>query len=206
MSSEIERTQNFGNMLAKSRTDAGKTRKQMAQALGKSVTTIQNWESGIGEPGYRTLEKWFSVLGLNMEKYILSYRYPDKFLTFDKDTEIEKMVDCIHAYINTNYTERDIRQMAYCMFGDTGSSWHEQLNMLTANNHCSMRSRVNICQAVYDNFLMEKARGELVNEDNIMPDLASLNIALQRGREAACENKNGYTMTGQTRKNNDKKK
>lgn len=141
-----------------------------------------------------------------MEKYILSYRYPDKFLTFDKDTEIEKMVDCIHAYINTNYTERDIRQMAYCMFGDTGSSWHEQLNMLTANNHCSMRSRVNICQAVYDNFLMEKARGELANEDNIMPDLASLNIALQRGREAACESKNGYTMVGQTRKNNDKKK
>lgn len=116
------------------------------------------------------------------------------------------MVDCIHAYINTSYTERDIRQMAYCMFGDTGSSWHEQLNMLTANNHCSMRSRVNICQAVYDNFLMEKARGELANEDNIMPDLASLNIALQRGREAACESKNGYTMVGQTRKNNDKKK
>ena len=141
-----------------------------------------------------------------MEKYILSYRYPDKFLAFDKDTVIEKMVDCIHAYINTNFTERDIRQMAYCMFGDTGSSWHEQLNMLTANNHCSMRSRVNICQAVYDNFLMEKARGELVNEDNIMPDLASLNIALQRGREAACESKNGYTMVGQTRKNNDKKK
>ena len=140
-----------------------------------------------------------------MEKYILNYRYPDKFLTVD-NTEIEKMVDCIHAYINTNYTERDIRQMAYCMFGDTGSSWHEQLNMLTANNHCSMRSRVNICQAVYDNFLMEKARGELVNEDNIMPDLASLNIALQRGREAACESKNGYTMVGQTRKNNDKKK
>ena len=140
-----------------------------------------------------------------MEKYILSYRYPDKFLTVD-NTEIEKMVDCIHAYINTNYTERDIRQMAYCMFGDTGSSWHEQLNMLTANNHCSMRSRVNICQAVYDNFLMEKARGELVNEDNTMPDLASLNIALQRGREAACESKNGYTMVGQTRKNNDKKK
>lgn len=109
MSSEIERAQNFGNMLAKSRTDAGKTRKQMAQALGKSVTTIQNWESGIGEPGYRTLEKWFSVLGLNMEKYILSYRYPDKFLTIEKDAEIEKMVDCIHAYINANYTERDIR-------------------------------------------------------------------------------------------------
>lgn len=31
MSSEIERAQNFGNMLAKSRTDAGKTRKQMAK-------------------------------------------------------------------------------------------------------------------------------------------------------------------------------
>ena len=114
MSSEIERAQNFGNMLAKSRTDAGKTRKQMAQALGKSVTTIQNWESGIGEPGYRTLEKWFSVLGLNMEKYILSYRYPDKFLTVD-NTEIEKMVDCIHAYINaTTLSEIFVKWLTVC--------------------------------------------------------------------------------------------
>ena len=59
MSSEIEKAQNFGNMLAKSRTDAGKTRKQMAQALGKSVTTIQNWESGVGEPGTEHLRSGF---------------------------------------------------------------------------------------------------------------------------------------------------
>ena len=72
---DLENAQRFGAMLAKSRTDAGQTQKYMAQALGKSVNTIQNWESGVGEPGYRTLEKWFDALGINMELYILNYKY-----------------------------------------------------------------------------------------------------------------------------------
>ena len=49
MLSEAEKSQIFGNMLAKSRNDAGKTQRYMAQALQKSVNTIQNWESGISE-------------------------------------------------------------------------------------------------------------------------------------------------------------
>ena len=40
MLSEAEKSQIFGNMLAKSRNDAGKTQRYMAQALQKSVNTI----------------------------------------------------------------------------------------------------------------------------------------------------------------------
>ena len=134
MLSEAEKSQIFGNMLAKSRNDAGKTQRYMAQALHKSVNTIQNWESGISEPGYRTLEKWFDTLGLNMDSYILEYKYKDFTMTIDK-SDLDTVKKCITMYINTQFSERDFLQLAYCMFGNTGSSWHEQLNMLTAHNH-----------------------------------------------------------------------
>lgn len=189
---DLENAQRFGAMLAKSRTDAGKTQKYMAQALGKSVNTIQNWESGVGEPGYRTLEKWFDALGINMELYILNYKYRNHFDM--QDSNIQKIKDCVHTYINNQCSERDIRQLAFCMFGNTGSSFHEQLNMLTANNHCTMRSRVNVCQLIMDNFTMEQAHEELVRSDQVMPDVETLKNALTKGRSAAYAGENGYTL------------
>lgn len=189
---DLENAQRFGAMLAKSRTDAGKTQKYMAQALGKSVNTIQNWESGVGEPGYRTLEKWFDALGINMELYILNYKYRNHFDM--QDSNIQKIKDCVHTYINNQCSERDIRQLAFCMFGNTGSSFHEQLNMLTANNHCTMRSRVNACQLILDNFTMEQAHEELVRSDQVMPDVETLKNALTKGRSAAYAGENGYTL------------
>ena len=71
---DVDRARAFGLMLERSRIDAGKSRKYMAQALGKSINTIQNWESGIGEPGYRTLEKWFDALGLELGRYLMDYK------------------------------------------------------------------------------------------------------------------------------------
>lgn len=195
MSTDLEKSQKFGEMLAKSRNDSGKTQKYMAQALGKSVNTIQNWESGIGEPGYRTLEKWFDALGINMERYILDYKYSSMFDGLTQDSSISQIKDCIHAYIDLQCSERDLRQMAFCMFGNTGSSFHEQLNMLTANNHCTMRSRVNVCQLVLDNYKMEQAQGELVGLNHIMPDTETLKMALSHGRSAAYAGENGYTLS-----------
>ena len=199
MLSEAEKSQIFGNMLAKSRNDAGKTQRYMAQALHKSVNTIQNWEAGISEPGYRTLEKWFDTLGLNMDSYILEYKYKDFNMTIDK-SDLGTVKKCITMYINTQFSERDFLQLAYCMFGNTGSSWHEQLNMLTAHNHCTMKSRVNVCRLVLDNYLMEHERGELVGTGQIAPDISSLSAALERGKTAASGKQNGYTMVGTTKR------
>ena len=65
--------------------------------------------------------------------------------------------------------------------------------MIVANNHCSMRSRVNVSQTVYDNFLMESARGELVNMDGVMPDLESLGKVVKSGRKSACDGIDSYS-------------
>lgn len=199
MLSEAERSQMFGNMLAKSRNDVGKTQRYMAQALQRSVNTIQNWEAGISEPGYRTLEKWFDTLGLNMDSYILEYKYREFTDAIDK-TDLDAIKKCIYLYIDTQFSDRDFLQLAYCMFGNTGSSWHEQLNMLTAHNHCTMKSRVNVCRLVLDSYLMEYERGELIGTGQIAPDIETLAVALEKGKRAASGNQNGYTMVGSAKR------
>lgn len=188
---EVDRARDFGLMLEQSRTAAGKSRKFMAQALGRSVATIQNWESGIGEPGYRTLEKWFAACGQDMGRYIMEYHHPG-FLEKSSDDDVVKMRDILHWYVNAHFTEEDIRRTYFCIFGKTGSSWREQLNMIVADNHCSMRARVTVAQTVYDNFCMEKARGELVNTDEVMPDLDTLKKAVMDGRKSACDGVDSY--------------
>ena len=189
---EVDKARAFGLMLEKSRTDAGKSRKYMAQALGKSINTIQNWEAGIGEPGYRTLERWFEALGQDFGRYIMEYRHPGIFSDNSSSEDVNALKEKLHRYVDTHFTETDIRRVYFCIFGNTGSSWREQLNMMVANNHCSMRARVNVAQTVYDNFLMESARGELVNLDEIMPDLESLSRVVNNGRKSACDGKDSY--------------
>ena len=66
--------------------------------------------------------------------------------------------------------------------------------MIVADNHCSMRSRVNVAQTVYDNFLMESARGELVNEGVFMPDIESLSKVVENGRKSACDGVDSYII------------
>lgn len=188
---EADRARAFGLMLEKSRTDAGKSRKYMAQALGKSINTIQNWEAGIGEPGYRTLERWFEALGLDLGRYLMEYKHPGIF-TRSTDDDVIGMRRKLHQYVKTHFTDTDIRRAYFCIFGNTGSSWREQLNMVVADNHCSMRARVNVAQTVYDNFLMESARGELVNESEIMPDIESLSKVVENGRRSACDGVDSY--------------
>ena len=113
---EADRARAFGLMLEKSRADAGKSRKYMAQALGKSINTIQNWEAGIGEPGYRTLERWFEVLGLNLGRYLVEYNNPGT-ISHSTDGNIASMREQIHHYVDTYFTDTDIRRAYFCIFG-----------------------------------------------------------------------------------------
>lgn len=146
---EIEKAQQFGLMLATSRHFTGKSQKYMAQALGKSVTTIQNWESGIGEPTYRILEKWFSVLGLNMSYYIRCYQTNSNY---HQTTDISNLKNQIHKYINTELTSFEIEQLAFCMFDNLHLPYTEQLNLLTAINVCKPMYNLHTFQMIYNNY------------------------------------------------------
>lgn len=69
----IERQKRFSRIWSTSRANAGKTQEFMANGLGISKKTVQNWESGITSPDLFMGSEWFHVLGIN-PTLILSFR------------------------------------------------------------------------------------------------------------------------------------
>ena len=56
--------------LGKSRVDAGKTQQEMANYLGVTLQTVQNWEAGVANPSFCKVYQWFDYLHLNMYVYM----------------------------------------------------------------------------------------------------------------------------------------
>lgn len=191
--SRLDKAQRFGLMLASARIDAGATQKTMAKALGRSVATIQNWEAGIGCPDYIELEDWFTALGLNMSRYILNYKYPDTFTKIDGSCPIKDIDKALDKYLSLA-SDTFKRQLAFILMGRTGSDPIQQINMLVAHNHTTIRSRSNVAQLVYDNYLYEESRNELICKDNVPPDIEALRQAKNAGKQSAKEGKLGYHL------------
>jgi hypothetical protein len=105
----------------------------------------------------------------------------------------EDIRDALLHYLKDVASSAEIRKLSYSIFGNTGSSWLAQLDMLTAHNHTSMRSRVNVAQTILDSYEMESARGELVGNGNILPDKENLRVAINDGKNAVLKGQQGYT-------------
>ncbi len=58
--------QDIGAILLKLRTDAGKTRDEVAELLGKSVKTIGHWETGYAQPDANTLFLLCTIYGADL--------------------------------------------------------------------------------------------------------------------------------------------
>lgn len=191
-------SQMLSAILCKSRTDAQKTQRYMARALGKSVPTIQNWESGYTTIDVLQFQAWFEVLGVNPLRYILAFTYPDPFYVIKVGDEDNKIDEALHQYFTDVATPSEKRKLAYCIFGNTGSSWHSQLEMLTAHNHCSLRTRVNVAQAIYNSYLMEDSQNALIKQDYIAPNLNVLKSAIDSGMESVLRGNKGYMRSGES--------
>lgn len=178
--------------LSKSRIECGKTQKYMAKAIGRSVGTIQNWESGYGAPDLIQTMEWFEILGVNPLRYMLDFVFPDVYDRLNGEVSDELIDQSLRSYFESVATPSEKRKLAYCIFGKSGSSWHCQLEMLTAHNHTSLRSRVNAAQTIMDSYDMEKARGELIGLDHVMPDEELLRNAIKAGKQSVIDGKTGY--------------
>lgn len=191
MRSRLERSQQFGLMLAKSRNDAGFTQKQMAQALGKSVNTIQNWESGVGSPNYLDLEDWFATIGMNMHSYMYDYDHPDMLSPIDQSTPVPKLLESLNQFFSA-LPEVSIRKFAFNIFSRAGADFKEQNNMIYLHNITPLFYRINVAVSVRENYKMAEARNELLNKNEFPDSLDQLETVIEAAKESAYSGKQGY--------------
>ena len=187
-----DRVQRFAKIWSLSRSDAGKTQEFMANGLGVSKKTIQNWEKGASAPDLFEGSEWFRVLGTNPLPYYLAFLYPwlfDGIMPEDNDEEIEQAL----LFLVKNMTPVEKRQMLYLMAGRHGSPWYSLLQLFTAHCHCSLRSRVTAARTILENYEMDQASGTSVCPDNIQPDMKMLHHAVEEGKQSVFNQLTGYT-------------
>ena len=192
---EDARYKRFTKIWIESRTDANKTQAYMAEGLGVSKKTIQNWENGVSSPDLFSGSEWFRLLGLNPLPYYLAYLFPELFdgiAPNDEDNTIEEAL----MLLIQNSTPVEKRELLYLMAGHHGSSWYSLLQMFTAHCHTSLKSRVSAARLILENYEMDKQTGKLVCPDNIQPDLKILESAIEEGKQAVLKSCTGYTNAG----------
>lgn len=189
MATRLERSQKFSLMLSKSRNDAGVSQKTMAQALGKSVNTIQNWESGIGCPNFLDLEDWFEFLGLSLDKYMMEYKYP-KLNNYSNASRSE-ILSRVTKYLN-DMTENGLRMLEFNMIGKTGSNFLHQNNLACMYNHLPLKYRIVIAITILENFNLVNSLNELICKDDIMPNIEAVGDVILAAKKAVYAGKNGY--------------
>lgn len=188
---QTDRSRRFAHIWSTSRADAGRTQAEMAEGLGISRKTVQNWENGTTAPDLFTGCEWFRFLGLNPLPYYLAYLFPEFFNENEQEENDEALGQALMELVQ-NMSAAEKRQLLFLLAGRHGSPWNSLLQMFTAHCHTSMRSRVNVARAVLDNYEMEAKTGDLVCPDNIAPDLELLRESIEQGKKAAMDRTGGY--------------
>ncbi len=189
---DTDQKKRFSQIWMASRADAGKTQDYMAQCLGVSKKTIQNWENGITSPDLFMGSEWFRVLGMNPLPYYLSFLFPDLFDGISPAHDDDVIEQALIALIK-NATAVEKRELLFLMAGRHGSPWYSLLQLFTAHCHTSMRARVTAARTILDNYEMEAATGKLVCDANIQPDIPMLKNAIEEGKRSVLLGNLGYT-------------
>ena len=190
--SKAERIKRFARIWALSRGNAGKSQEFMANGLGVSKKTIQNWEKGVSSPDLFSGSEWFRVLGVNPLPYYLAFLYPDLFDGISPECNDEVIEEAIELLVK-NSTAQEKRQLLYLMAGRHGSSWYSLLQLFCAHCHTSMRSRVNAARMIVDNYDMDEETDNLVCPSNVRPDMEMLRRSIEDGKNAVMTGAQGYT-------------
>lgn len=189
--SRIDRAKRFSKIWWKSRADAEKSQEFVALGLGVSKKTIQNWEKGLSAPNLFQAIEWFRLLGLNPTKYFFEFLYPKFFDNIEIDNE--KELDEILMDLIKNFSITEKKELIYLIKGSHGSSWTAILQLILAYCQTSFQARTTAAKVILENYEIEEKIGNLVNQNEIKPDIELLKSAINQCKIAAQEGHKGYS-------------
>lgn len=188
-----ERDYDSSDIWRRSRYECRVSQEYLANYIGVSRKTIQNWESGVSAPDFNQGAKWFEALGINPLPYFLRYMYPDSVKGFSPVSTKEEVEKSLKQILD-DVPEHGIRMLLYLFYGAHGSSPQSVLNLITAYLHLPIRERVGLADLIMDQYEMMNARDELVSPEYVRPDFENVKKAISAAKTAAIEGKEGYRV------------
>ena len=178
-------------MLARARMDSGATQEELAKALGKTLHTIQKWETNY-DPSFLDVCTWFRVLNMPAWTYIHCMLYPTERLTFLEGDE--KRREEVVTYLSSTGSA-ELRKIFYLVASMHGSNWLAVLEMMFEHVCSPLAQRVISARSVLIGYQLEQENQQLLKTDHIMPDIENLNRCIVLGTEATKKGLPAYKMT-----------
>lgn len=195
MRNERELSEQIAKMLCEARARSGMSISAVAEAIGKDDKTYSNWEKGKSAPTVPMLIRCFEAMDEPLLRPILGSLYPEEFEYSSLGSTPTQKKKSLIKYIDEVASDEEIEKLSFLMFGQHGSSWKHQLEGFVALEHLPMYARVLVAQIIATNFDLIETRGQLLNQNYIMPNMEKYREGLGLGYDAVTINKNKYTET-----------
>lgn len=181
-------------MLKNLRIKHGLSKFKMSVIAEVNEHTWNKYETGMSAPSVPEFVALFDELGDDALKTVLDYIYPEVYKA--NEDPRDKMIHYLHDLAN----DRFVQDLDYLCFGEHGSNILPQLELFTMLDHLPMKDRYEISHMIMNKYEMAKAQGTLINPDVSVPDLALIQDATEKGKEAVYQGRNSYTTSVTKRK------
>lgn len=188
----ISDTGQTAKVLYEARQKSGLSQQDLAQALGKTIITIRNWEQGYGSPSYPYFLRWLDACGANQVTNSLKVINPkiDKLLS--TGTRSEK-IDALKYMLDHVFTDKMIDQLSY-LIQNSQTDAAIQLNNQTIYRHLPLNYRLNISNNLVISYKMAAAADMLSDPDTCKPDIELAEKANAAAISAVMDGKDKYTI------------
>lgn len=178
------------DILKQSRYKSGRTQDYVADALGLTRKTIQNWENAKSMPDVAQLYGWFNAIQVPPHPYVLKLLYPDvDSSNFDNESEMDtallKLAQDLPCHAK--------KKLLFILEGSHGSSPVSVIDMMVANLQTPLRDRLGVCQTIISNYEIAEELDVLTDKCNARPSVSNLKNALQSAIVAVKKRQNSYS-------------
>lgn len=182
--SRSERVQQMALMLSRARNNVGKSQLYMANEMGVSLKTIQNWEKGISCPDFFDSIEWFRILHINPLRYFLELMYPNEFEHLSPQSNDSQVEDALKTIID-NLPASGKRGLLFMLDGQHGASPNALIQLILAYLHTPLSGRLMTAYDIAMSYDISCDMGVDICRNNVQPNLDVLHGAITQARNAA---------------------
>ena len=169
-------------LVRNAREQAHLTRQELADKLGISKRTIDNWESGVSRPIADSLLDVYEACNAEIAKAIITAD------SYDAESDIEVVRQRVITYLRTIADDDMIRQLDYNLLSSHGSIAKAQVNLCTAYNHFNKDDKYDVCRTIIGKYKLKQDLGKLINMGEPLPDIEYLEKVCHDVREELIRN------------------
>lgn len=178
-------TATVSKLLTDVRTKKGFSKTKMAEYLGIDKHTWIRWESGANSPSLEDVIMIFDQLDEPILPALLDILYPSGNFTHNNNTTINDVRKSAALYFLETSTEHQVRVWDYMIRSLSRTEMHAQIEEFCALDHLPLHMRYFVAEQIYIYYMTALNHGQIINENNTMPDMDTFTAGLIRNQKQA---------------------